>query len=682
MANETTHTYNLLLHEDTLSSQYGQNPSTARSLINFIPSRAGDLKRKSQAAPVTSADAPGVNFWSGARDYIFYDGSGNPERQYILIASNNVGYFFYKLNSGGTVTALPGGAYTPPHNPTSGWIGDPVVLYSDGLLYISDGSTGSSWTVYDGTDTYKMGLDIPTAPTFDSASTPGSIDISIYREYVITEFDSVHKRESPPSARLRYTPATPATYDVTLNLPARVNNAPGSSSDWTVGYADKFRIYASHVDGSDRLYRIAEVTASDSPGTFVDTIPFFDVVTSMTPLDPPYRNHKPLPSRVGAKMHNRFVMRDETKRSKFWITGFSEVLEQDPSSVRPLETVPGARNPDITELKNLSDYINSYELADESFEIRSMMWWEEGLLLGTEKSVQFLWGSKPEDFRPTNTSTYSFGLFNKNAFLNTTHGLVMFTSDRKLVLDPAATPVGGDRTSRVIDIGWAKQPVLDQIRLDTTPINNLFQMVHFQHESERDWLVVAYTTQAGTAHLIVYDFGIGGWLTFDDVKATCIGILQEDGGYQFLVAGNSIADKQLRVVANYDPSSTSSYGRAASRVGLPSAGSTTFPANTYRTSLMDLGSPEFWKVWRKISFFQKGGFTTAVTVYLDPADIDSLSGGVSITFNQLTSNEFQGWIGWKRAKRAVFEFTIASDGNEGSIQGIEINVDRISKLGV
>jgi hypothetical protein len=687
MLGRSFQTYNLILTEDQLSSQYAQNPSTARKLINFIPSRAGDLKRKAYAPPFATTEpliAAASAWYSFVGDFLFYDATGSPERQIILKVSNNVSTFLYKWVSGGTITPLPNGAFDPPHNATQGWIGDPLFLYSDGLLYISDGSFNDAnpagqkgnWTVYDGINTWKMGLDIPAAPSLNTQASPGAIQIDLFREYVITEYDSVRKHESPPSASFRFTPASPDTFNVTLNLPARVNKAPGTASDWTAGYADKFRIYASHIDGSTRYFRIAEVPALDIVSTYVDTVPFWGEVTSMTPLEPPFRNHKPKPSLVGAKMSNRFAIRDEDKRSRIWITGRAEVLEQDAASVNAFETAPGARNTEITDIDNLSDFENFYELPDESFEIRAMLWWEEGLMLGTERSVQILWGNKPENFLPANTSTYNFGLFNRNGFLVTKHGLVMFTADRKLVLDPATVPTSGDRTAYVIDLGWAKQPELDQIN---NLVPNLFQITHWEFGSERDWLVIAYTKLDGTAHWAAYDFENRGWISMDDVKATCVGIVQEDGGFKFLLGGNSVTDRQLKVLTDYDGTAGSPYQAADTRLGLPLPGTVTLPANTYTSAMLDVNSPDLWKLWEYISYYKKGDFTVVVKVYLDPADVDNLAGGITLTFEQLDSNEFRGWIR-EHVKRVVFEITIAADANEGALSGIDIRVHDKSNI--
>jgi len=226
-----------------------------------------------------------------------------------------------------------------------------------------------------------------------------------------------------------------------------------------------------------------------------------------------------------------------------------------------------ARNSEIPAIENQSDFENFFELPDESFEVRAMEWFHEGLMLATERSIMFVWGSKPEEFRPANTSTYGFGLFHRNGFLVTTHGLVMFTDDRKIVLDPiitpGTTPGPAERTGHVIDLGWPVQPDLDQTDIRFT---NRFQMRHWKQGSERDWLVIAYTTQniidGGTSHLLIYDFEVNGWISFDDVAATCIGIVEEDEGFQFLLAGNSVADRELRVVTDFTSVAASPYQAA------------------------------------------------------------------------------------------------------------------------
>jgi len=706
MPNEFYDRYNLITAENRLVSQYAQPSHGARVLQNFLTSPAGDLKRKTKAVKFAN-EGPQGDWWSWARDYLFFVPSRASQR--ILVSSNNVGSFLYTHDSNGAVTALPTGATTPPHNPVSGWIGDPLLLYSDGLLFISDGFSGANGTVYDGQDTWKWGMDIPTAPTLNTSSTPGSIGstdnpFSLYREYVLTEYDSVRVRESPPSARLRFTPASSGTWDVTLNIPARVNDGAG----YTTGAADKFRIYASRLDGSTELFRVAEIDATDSPQTWIDTVPFFDVnPTAMVPFRPPFRNQKKRPSKVGTKWYNRFIIRDESRPSRLWISGEFEIDEQSGGvSGLPLYYFPGAQNEAILAAdtargyERVSDYVNSIELPDESYEIRALLWWQEGLMIGTERSVTILWGQHPEEWRISNSTTYGFGIFGKNGFLVTPHGLIMYTNDRKLVLDPVSGPSAGDRTDQVIDLGWPIQEDLDKTDIRFT---NRFQMVHWLYGRERDWLVIAYTTQdeteaggLGIGHLKIYDFmapGVGGvpgagqnsgWLDITDVQATCVGIIHEDiGGYQFLVAGNSVADKELKVAVDFTPVATSPYQAADARLSLPAAGTATLPANVYRTALLDFESPDRMKVFRYLSFYQKGGFTVTVKIWMDPADVDNLGAeDFTLTFQtQYRTQERRAWI-WKRAKRILFEFSIAADTNEGSLQGLEVSVRKGTQAAV
>lgn len=798
MPGETDSTYNLLLHENQLVNPLGQDPSTARRLVNFIPTKAGELKRKEYSPPFS--DNPPDGYWfSFVRDYIFYT-DGAPVRRVIVGVSNNSGTFLYERASGGALTPLPAGAYSPPHNPAGGWVGDPLLLYSDGLLYISDGSNAGSTlgtgTVYDGADTWSWGLDVPDVPVLaqleiaDGVEGPsftgtGLNDLSVsgnftgigpdadaaqftveiisigppekfrwrrdlvvgaasvlgewsqwieitggaqylrngisitfaattghtlndfwvidcsgiyiekYVEYVLTEYDVDRVRESAPGPRLRVTPQSAGYWIIHLTLPARVNTAPGTAADWTVGYPPLFRIYRSLLDGTTQLFRLDEVPAYDyiQPDVQTDTSPFYgDDDYSMLPFEPPFRNQKPKPSLVGVKAHNRFFLRDEDRKSRLWVTGFQEILEQGSFSP-PLETVPGTTNQGLMEstdeglIRNASDYENFVELTNEAFEIRGMLSFRGGVMLGTEKDVVMLFGTRPEEpFRVDNVATYKFGIFHKNGFLLTTHGLVMFTADRRLVLDPAAGAGGGDRTAQVEDIGWPKQNDLDKTDIQ---YSNRFEMVHYQFGKDRDWLIVAYTTQDafvgyGQAHLLVYDFQVRGWISFDDVLATCVGIVQENQGFQFLLAGGSVdggtgaagEDRKLRVVTGYDSSATSAYAAAAGRIGMPAAGTETRPANTYQTPLMDFGSPNRWHVWNNIQFYKKPATPTVVVKYwADPADVDALGAAdQTFTFTELTSRAFEAWVKTKgQAKRAVFEFTIAAGGANGSLYGLELN---------
>lgn len=785
MAAEFRSTYNLLLQENDLVNPLGQNPSTARRLINFIPTRAGELYRKEYSPPF-SANPPTGYWFSSIRDHIFYL-AGVATRQIIVGVSNNLGTFLYQWTGGGVLVQLPNGAYAPPHNPSGGWVGDPLILYSDGLLYISDGSsagsTAGTGTIYDGINTWPWGMNPPSAailfgltvaaglsdPTFagaglndltvsgpftggpdatfeieiDATGTPDTFKwrknggayvtgvrittgdqylrngvsikfaastghtlankwtitasglyIEEYVEYALTELDRINSRESAPGARLRVTPQGPGYYKIHLTIPASTNNPPGTSSDWTSGYPDKFRIYRSLLDGTTQLYRLSEVqnAVAEQPDAVTDFSPFYgDDDYTLLPIEPPYRNQKPRPSKVGVKFHNRFALRDENRKSRLWVSGFKEILEQGSYSP-PLETVPGTRNQflmesgDEKQMHNVSDFENYVELTNEAFEIRAMLWFRDGVALGTEKDVVIMLGRHPEDpFSISNTATYKFGVFHKRSFLVTTHGLVIFTADRRLVLDPAFGG-GGDRTEQVIDIGWPKQLEFDKTDMQ---YSNRFQMAHYQFGSDRDWLVIAYVTQnaidGGRGKLLIYDFQVKGWITFDDIRATCIGIVQEDQGFQFLVAGDSVdggsgevsEDRRLKVVTGYKSADASAYAAAAARVGLPPAGTETRPANTYRTALMDLESPELWKVWDRIQYYKKIGTpVVAVKYWADPADIDNLGTPDQVlAFKQLTSGGFQGWIkNHAQARRAVFQFEIAAGGTDGALQGLEVKV--------
>jgi hypothetical protein len=683
--------YNLLTSENAAVNPYAQSPEHARVLSNFLPSQSGELKRKPYAPPFINSEISigGQPYWlSHIKDYVFYPG-GNRERQIICTYSNNSGTFLYKFVSGGTVTALPAGATSPPHNPTAGWVGDPAIHYSDGLLYISDGQPGSNGTVYDGEDTWKWGLDIPTAPSFVEANA-GSVLIDVFREYVITEYDSVHKRESVPSLRLRFVPDTPGEWDVTIQLPALVNTDTG----WTSGAADKFRIYASAADGSTELFFISEEDASGTPANFIDTIPFFETLnTAMRPKRPPFRNQKKRPSTVVAKFHNRFIARDEARRSRAWVSGYREIIEQQGGTTgNPLEMFPGARNDDLFALdpdrgpENFSDYENFVELPDDSAEMRAFLWWQDGLMIGTEESVTVLWGRNPEEWRINNSSTYGFGVFSKNSFIVTPHGLVIFTADRKLMLDPVSAPSSGDRTSQVIDIGWVIQPELNKTDARFT---NRFQMQHWKFGSERDYLAVAFTTQTALPSgdrgvLKLYDFQIPGWISVTDVEPTAIGTVKEDQGYHFFVAGNSRLDRKVRVVLDYTADSQTPYAAAASRVGLPSAGTVTHPTNVFRTALLDLESPDYWKVLRWLSWYVNGTFTLAVRLWLDPEDDpEDLQDGDAylLSASQLLTREFRAWV-HHRAKRFVIQFKINAGGGEGSLRGLEINARQSTNAGL
>ena len=111
-----------------------------------------------------------------------------------------------------------------------------------------------------------------------------------------------------------------------------------------------------------------------------------------------------------------------------------------------------------------------------------------------------------------------------------------------------------------------------------------------------------------------------------------------------MVAGNSVVDRKLKIVLDFDADASSPYQAADTRVGLPAAGTETLPANTYRSALMDITRPSMWKIWRFLSFYKKGSFTVVVTAFFDPADIDNLGAGTVLNFDQLSSQEFRAFM--------------------------------------
>lgn len=823
-------TFSLLLFEDTQTSQVAQSPAAARRLINFIPSRALDLKRKPFAPPF-SRTLRIEDWWSFVQDFIFYI-DGEPKRQIIAVYSDNIGSKIVKFTADGAWAFLPAGAGTPPGNPLAGWRADPLLLYSDGLLFITDGVEA---TIYDGTNTRSWGLqqiplpvhfdtvvlaalaggplkaiftgtglnDLTVNPTADAqpvarvyrveiagdgtpntfkwrrdadpivedveitgnpqtledgviitfASTTGhtvgdvweitvlGFPCEFFREYLITEFDSVAKRESMPGPRTRFVPAVSGMYSVPLVLPPRKNIQNG----WTSGVTDKFRIYASHVDGSTKLFLLAEVASTelvvfDPLRNYRDNSGFYgEANTKFTPFEPAFRN-QPIRLRtdpaggvplggyrmVGVKFHNRFSLTDPRRRSRVWISGFGEIIEQGDTRGNPLETFPGAKNDTLLDLaaaepdqvkregilNNLSDFENWVELPDEQFEVRAELWFQDGVIMGTEKTVKTLWGRNPEDpYRISPTSTYGFGVFHKNAFLYTTHGLVIFTADRRLVLDPVLGATEGDRTSQVMDIGWPKQREFDKTDITFT---NRFQMRHWKFGSERDWLVIAYTTQnaidGGKARCIVYDFQTQGWMTFDDVHPTMLGIVQEDGGHQFLVGGNNrgqdpgeTPDRKMHVLDGFTSDAASAYQAAAARIFMPAP--STFieirPHALYRTSLFDLGIPDRDKGWDFLRLYMKPNSPVpTVRIWFDPFDVENLPGAdgnlgaadrtlfppgtngaindpndpaVAFDFKIIVDHSYLGNLEVGRmAKRAIMEFELPAGTPDGAIQGIEI----------
>jgi hypothetical protein len=798
----TLQTYNLQFTQDALTSQVAEAPQLARRIVNFIPSRALDLKRKAYAAPFLASPPDGY-WWSYIKDHIFYVG-GSQQRQIIVGWSNNIGTFLGKRDSSGNAVPLPIGATSPPGDAASGWRGDPLILYSDGLLYISDGVESS---IYDGTDSRSWGLQkIPLIPTLSKTGgklqavfagtglddmTPGPVadaseatmtltvvidgvasgggadtfkwkvdvagspagtfttqvpitgseqDLSngfsvtfkattghtlgdqwtvasigfpceFFREYLISEYDSVAKRESMPGGRIRFTPPERGMYVVTLTLPAAQNLATG----WTIGAADKFRIYASHVDGSTQLFWLAEIPVGP---TFVDSSPFWGDPGSATymfsPFQPAFRNQPTAHGSVGTKFNNRFAIRDPKRRSRIRISGFTEIIEQGGARGNPLEMFPGTQNETLIaqgdalrptdavaaegRYNNISDYDNYVELPDEQFEIRAALWFSDGLVLGTEKSVKVMWGRNPEDpFHIGNTSTYGFGVFGKNSFLVTTHGLVIFTEDRRLVLDPVLAPSATDRTAQVIDIGWPVQDILDMADIR---YSNRFQMVHWQFGRERDWLVVAMTDQneidGGIARYLVYDFTLGGWLSFTDVQATSAGIVLEDGGFKFLVGGDNAAggaDRAAKVLDGFTSSGTSAYQAAASRIGMPPQGVETRPANSLLLALLDFGQPEWDKSleFLRVAMKPTGHPPPTVSLWFDPIDIDNLgppdrvlsppgTNGDNFDFRQRENRLYEAPIEPGRlASRIAVQFDIPAGGVDAALQGIEIDWRPVSK---
>jgi len=256
------------------------------------------------------------------------------------------------------------------------------------------------------------------------------------------------------------------------------------------------------------------------------------------------------------------------------------------------------------------------------------------------------------------------------------HGLAIFSYDRKLYLYPPISPIYSvtpqdlNVTDQLIELG---RPMRSKfLNLLSSDIQNV-RVTKYKYNI-RDWLVVNYQDKTNVYHTYVYDFETKGWFELQKGFVS-VAVFETSPGVKILVGG--APDGLVYVVDDV-------LGSFAPNPTLPSA--------LFRTSLIDFGNPtslhEPFYLEVEVSNPALMDSSTTVNFYLDPTDADNP--GTAYTLNldpvQGETNRYRGFFAASGAgmgvvcKRLMIEFNIASDTNSGSFRSIVLVSNPVNNL--
>jgi hypothetical protein len=722
--------FNLVSGEDTYASQTSQNPATSRRLQSLIPAKSGLLTRELGQAKFLPTQLPttcGAIF-----QYDYNDATGAKQSKRLAATATAL---YMDTVTAWTIQTLPassGGTTTAPFSDY------PQFAVFNNLLHFGDGVNNY---IYDGVNNAFVfdGFAIPlNAPGIDT-STSGTFSTSIGRYYWFTFADlttgRVHESSSSaisastgvitsktvkispspgtvtlnsgsaavtgigtafqfitvPPGQVAFTnqtvtglimyvngvsfgvvsSVTDATH-LTLSTPAPLT-ITGGSVLFAPARATNINIYASETDGSKLGKYLGTILVTANPPVLSDQSPFINQASStILDIDRPVRND-PAPSSKIIEVHkSRLFRRRESKPSFFNFTANEEVASGNNGS--PQESVPGAS------VNTLSDIINEDPYPKPSNRIRALKSHGDALYIGTEKDTTPLYGDSIDSFGLSQVTAISNGIISRWGMESTSHGLVMFTYDRKMLLYPpispaySITPENINITDQLQEIGLAMRNKF--LTIKNSDQDNV--RVLWYNYGSRNWLVTCYQDNASVYHTYVFDFETKGWLELQRGVAS-LAIFEPTIGQKILVGGGT--DGFVYVLD--DPQGI--YTNA------------TLPSATWRTALIDFGHPDMLHIPDYLEYEVKnagnGDLSTSITVnfYLDPTDADNVANPIPLSMSPVPNraNLFRGFFApaatsagspGTLCKRLMIEFLVASDTNAGSLDGVMLKADPVSNL--
>jgi hypothetical protein len=706
--------YNLTLGENTYASQTSQEPSTARRVLSLIPSRNGQLTRENGEALYRTnnlSSKVGAFF-----QYDFNDNTGAKQTKIFAATKNSIYVDNGTIWSILTLPLTNGGTSNAPLNDY------PHFAIVDNLLHVGDGTTNY---LYDGpNDTWVIeGFSIPLWAGAVDTTTSGTFTSVIGRYYWFTFADETGGRAHESSSSL-ISPSTGAITNKTVKFsptPGTVNVTNGSMAvvgtntnfvasmvgmllyvnGLDIGFiasvtdathltlqsvalstitggsilifpprANHIHIYASEIEGSKLGQYLGTMSINANPPVFSDQSPFVNQLNSTFLLiDRPIRNDPAPPSRILEVHKYRIFRRRETKPNFFTYSANEEVSSGNGNG-SPQESVPGA------DVNTLSDIINETSYPKESNRIRALCSHADALYIGTEKEIIPLYGDSIDDFGLAQVTAISNGVISRWGMETTSHGLLIFTYDRKLLLFPPL--------STVFAVIPEKQNITDQLTELGLPMRNKFLTISstdqdnvrilWYNYSVRNWAVICYQDNTSTYHTYVYDFETKGWFELQRGFAS-LAVLEPTPGNKILVGGGT--DGFVYVIDDLNGFFTPN---------------PTFPSALFRTALIDFGHPDVLHVPDYVEYevtnqaFAQNSVT--VNFYLDPQDADNPGTPHTVPMFPVPNrpNLYRGFFSAADGgmgvlcKRLMVELNIASDTNAGAIRAFSLKADPVPNL--
>ena len=438
-----------------------------------------------------------------------------------------------------------------------------------------------------------------------------------------------------------------------------------------------WRLYCSPLDGAQTQYRTATIE--------IDTLFYDDKSTEFGEDDSTIRaiaapvSNDPPPKSQFLELHKgRIFARNEEEKNELWYSALGEVRAFGNGAAE--ESFPGFSTGSQSLLQNFVD------CPDQTSELITAKSWANVLWFFTRKEGFVLTGdgglldnSALRDFWPS--TAFRIGCAGPQAVTTCPYGMVWMTPEHNLVLFSGAS--GPDPTAALIDLGYEKQKVLNQI--DDRELERM-QVLYY---APLNSLVLRFTTFDSTNHLLFYSFNIqdpqtgisGGWYEFTDVTATAIGLFF-DRNKEFLLVGEN--DGEIRAIEQIVGNSV--IGKSQALIGKIVLGGSSqianYPAATFRTANTNLnydGTKDCKKVY--VYPHRQGNADDVVlsqnapTIQFwdDVLDPDVPGSGTSVTLSTATkTRNFRGHLGaagGTLADRIMVEAAFATGSPEGTADG-------------
>jgi hypothetical protein len=706
--------FNLVTGEDTYSGQNAQNPATSRRVLSLIPSINGELVReKGEALYLPTSLGASVG---GLFQYDYIDLVGTTQSKRFAATSQSL-----YMESGGAwvIQSLPDQLFgifsTVPFGSY------PQFAVVNNLLHISDGS--GSW-IYDGPNNafvlegFPIPLDSPTSVDLGAGAMTAAVGIFYWFTYADETTGRVHESSSSGissstgAITTRQRTVTPTRGTATSNtanatiagvgtnfLSSQVgmnlyingtligtidtvvsstgitlhSNALSTVAGGSVLIAPKrathLHIYKSESDGSKLGKFAGKLAVTANPPNYTDNSPFENQPNStILDINRPIRNDPPVASRV-MEPHKYRLWRRRDASGK--VNDFASILpnrivysanEEVASGTNgsPQESYPGADS------NTLSDIINEFLFPKTALKVRALKSHNDALYFGTEKEVLPLWGDTINEFGFSQVSAIDGGVISAWGMESLSHGLAIFSYDRKLYIYPPVSPIYSvtpqdlNVTDQLIEIG---RPMRNNFLAIKASDQDNVRILKYRYNS-RDWLVVCFQDTNSIYHTHVYDFEIKGWYELQRGFVS-LGVFETSPGVKILVGGGT--DGKVYVVDDITGSI---------------APNTTYPIGLFRTSLIDFGKP--FMLHEPVSFEIEVSNpdlmdkTTTVNFYLDPSDADSPGDPIALSMSAVQGfpNIYRGYFAAAdgapgvMCRRLMIELNLNSDTITGTFRGL------------